>query len=423
MGERYIISYLALFYGEGIYMPQPLLLDQFRLLCGLRLMALLGHILGFVMMVFCFQASWNNLTFWLFFAGYFLLTTFTYCIVNKKCRFFLTSLGDVGGAMALQGHLVLDVIMLWGLLYSTSGAASPFTSLFIIPVIISAISLPVIPTYIMAVLSITLYGTLFIVDQHAHHVADFYWHMLGMWCSFVLLAGVVVWFITRLSRIITRQQQLLAQTEKVTALGLLATQAAHDLGTPLANIALLSETLDDKNSILFSQQIQRCKEILRSITAQGGQLGANKGKPLYLDDFCNEIMKSWQIKHPEHKIEYRTEFEQNPLIIAEYGLQQAIEYMLDNAFCASPDTVLFHVQSKRNIISFMIIDAGDGYPANMLNQPMPIGITSKPHGIGLGVFLAKTVIERLGGSWEMTPVKPQGTMITMSIPRPSIELQ
>lgn len=159
----------------------------------------------------------------------------------------------------LLSPLLVDVTALFALLALSGGASNPFTSLFILQVILAATLLPAAYTWLVTGLAITYYSLLIPFWQgadssaaHSHHGAHslhsagaestsaFDLHIYGMWGSFVILALLVAWFVTRMQTIIRRQNHLLAASEQLAVLGTMATSAAHELGTPLSSIALLA---------------------------------------------------------------------------------------------------------------------------------------------------------------------------------------
>ncbi len=159
--------------------------------------------------------------------------------------------GPVGDA-ELFFELLADVGCLTALLYLSGGSTNPFVSLYLLPLTIAAAALPARYAWSMAGLTVTGYTLLLFFfrplghDQSMHSSA-FNLHILGMWITFLVSAMLIASFVTTMSASIrVRDRELAAareralRDEQVLALGTFAAGAAHELGTPLATIAVLS---------------------------------------------------------------------------------------------------------------------------------------------------------------------------------------
>lgn len=319
-------------------------------------------------------------------------------------------------------QLLVDISALAGLLYFTGGATNPFTSLFILQVIIAAIALPPLYTWLIAGITVAIYTLLMFWNVEMpyflhHHMSDFFsLHVQGMWFSFLLLAGFVAWFIVRMNTTIRRQDSLLAEAEKIAALGTLAANAAHELGTPLATMAVLAEDCEEKTSRQFSEHIQRCKKILSRITADGGVMRAEGGAAMALRDFLEETIENWKVQHPSTPLKFNINGAGHSRIVAEQGLQQAIVNLLNNAADASPDAVSMEVRWSAQTLTIEIQDQGNGLPETIQSTLGEVGVTTKADGLGLGLFLAKSIITRLEGTLELTSMADKGTKAHITLP-------
>ena len=154
-------------------------------------------------------------------------------------------------------HLCIDVTAIASLLYCSGGATNPFAWLFLIPLIIAATVLSARATWVIAALSTLCYSLLMRfyipLGEHAHlHQNDsFSQHVLGMWFGFVMSAVLIAWFIAGMANTLRERDRALAlarekslRDEKLVALGTLATGTAHELGTPLATIAVVARELE-----------------------------------------------------------------------------------------------------------------------------------------------------------------------------------
>jgi len=327
-------------------------------------------------------------------------------------------------------QLVLDIAVLFGLLYFTGGATNPFASLFILQVIIAAITLSPLYTWIIALMAVGCYTILMVWNVEVpyfmhHHMGEFFsMHVQGMWINFILLAGIISWFVVRMNVTIKRQASILYEAEKMAAIGTLAANSAHELGTPLATLTLLAEnyveeaTDEERNrkAIMFQEQLARCKQILSRITAAGGVIRAESGKPMKLDLFLKELISAWKNENPE--VNLSVELADNkfiPNIVAESGLSHAIINILDNAADASNDVGFKVIWTAKNL-TIAISDKGQGIPLEVKENFGEPGISSKADGLGMGLFLSKSVITRFGGTIYIESKAGFGTMARINLP-------
>lgn len=327
-------------------------------------------------------------------------------------------------------QLLCDIVVLCGLLYFTGGATNPFASLFILQVIIAAITLSPLYTWIIAALAVGCYTLLMVWNVEVpyfmhHHMGEFFsMHVQGMWINFILLAGIISWFVVRMNVTIKRQDSILFEAEKMAAIGTLAANSAHELGTPLATLTLLAESYSEeatdeerkRKAIMFQEQLERCKQILSRITAAGGVIRAESGKPMQLDFFLKEIISAWKKENPEANL--AAEFADNkfiPEIVAESGLSHAIINILDNAADASNDVGFKVIWTTKNLI-ITISDKGQGIASEVKENFGEPGISSKADGLGMGLFLSKSVITRLGGTLDIESKSGFGTTAQINLP-------
>lgn len=334
------------------------------------------------------------------------------------------------------GHIFLDIAALTWIFYLTGGYANPLIWTYLLPLIVSAIILPSIYAWFTTAITIGCYAALIFWNVPLEHVHDghtnaFNLHLHGMWFGFVFSAGIVAHFVVRLSRDLRVRERLLAQArekvleqERVVALGALAAGAAHELGTPLATMAVLTREMEAdhaadtelKSSLqLLRQQVDRCKDILSSMARSHGQPRADSAAIMTIDSFLNDIISRWQEMHPAVAVTVNFSGSKvNKKILAERTLSQAITHLLDNAAEASPDGVdIIAVWNDREL-DLKIIDQGDGLPEHQnIGEPF---ITTKQHGQGLGVYLSRTVIEGMGGQITISNQDTGGVIAHLRIP-------
>lgn len=342
----------------------------------------------------------------------------------------------------LFAHLIFDVASLTVFLYLTGGSTNPFVMLYLVPLALTAASLPQHYTWIMVVLSTSCYAVLIfhfvplIKDEH-HHDRVFSLHIGGMWFGFVLSAVLIAWFGGRMAQAVRNREQQLARMrehdlrqERVVALGALAAGAAHELGTPLATLSILSGELAvgkplplDTHNILV-EQIDRCKQILQSLAASAGQVRAEGGRRIGLTQFLRELVAQWQRSRPGIRL-IREDYHGNdpePVIIAEQTLTQAITNVLNNAADASPQQIEWECHWDTNQVHIEIADRGNGLaPEAALHAGDKI-FSTKTDGLGLGLFLSYATLQRLGGEVQLFNRAGGGVVCRVSLPLATLQV-
>ena len=335
-------------------------------------------------------------------------------------------------------QLTVDVFAITGLLYFTGGASNPFAWFFLIPLIIAATVLPAIATWLMAALTTLCYTLLMFFflpldsGDHLHHNDNFAQHVFGMWIGFVLSAALISWFVTGMARTLRERDIALAEAreqalrdQQLVALGTLATGAAHELGTPLATMAVLTgelqraaleESIKRKLGIL-REQIQRCKTALSVISASAGEVRAESGSLVPVQDFLAQVIEGWRRQRMNASIE--TEFRPGSpaaRIINEYTLHQALINLLNNAADAASQSLTRKASWDRREMSVDSRDNGPGlHPgvAARIEQHKP---SDKEYGMGLGLFLTHATVQRLGGEIALFDRESGGTCTRVRLP-------
>lgn len=334
------------------------------------------------------------------------------------------------------GHIFLDIAALTWIFYLTGGYANPLIWAYLLPLIVAAIILPSFYAWLTTAITIGCYAALIFWNvplEHVHdgHTSAFNLHLYGMWFGFVFSAGMVAHFVVRLSSALRERERQLSQArekmleqERVVALGALAAGAAHELGTPLATMAVLTREMESEYQAdteltsslqLLRQQVDRCKTILSSIAKSYGQPRAESASVMPIRNFLDDVINRWQELHPATPVKIQFgDAEKDKNILAERTLSQAITHLLDNAADASPSGVEIIAAWNDRELDLQILDQGDGLPANPnLGEAF---VTTKQHGQGLGIYLSRTVIEGLGGSMSIANRDQGGVAAHIRIP-------
>lgn len=342
--------------------------------------------------------------------------------------------------LELFAHLVLDALALSAFLYYTGGSTNPFTVLLLLPLTMAAAALPGRYTWAMFGLVVGAYSLLLawylplpaIADAHAGHGDDFALHVLGMWLGFLVSATLIAFFAVKMADTLRERDRLRAEMrerelkhERVVALGTLAAGAAHELGTPLSTMAVLVNDLGPDAPVgrdrlhLLRAQIDRCRQILSTLSVAAGHTRAESGRRVPLDAWLDELLAGWRTLRPTATLRYDAEGARpGPEIVAEQTLSQTILSILNNAADASPDHVAVRARWSDAELVLEVCDRGPGLSAAARGRAGKEPFTTKAEGegLGLGLFLAHTAIERLGGRVVLHNREGGGACCRLSLP-------
>ena len=318
-------------------------------------------------------------------------------------------------------HLILDLLFLTTLLALSGGPANPLTALYLLPVAMAAAVLSLRQAGLIVLLAILAYSALWWVSLPLT-VEDvdraMQMHLSGMWLTLALSALLIAGFIGQTTLALRQRERQLAtareqalRDERIVALGNLAAGAAHELGTPLATMAVLAGELAEDATLtpaqrddlqLLRQQIAACKDIISHLAERTGIQRAEAGKALAFDQWLRQLVDRWQSLRPA--IVPVLHFEQAtsaaPRIFIETTLEQALLNLLNNAADASPQEVILLASWPADLQSAAmlridILDQGPGIDADLLAQAGREFLNTQSGGQGIGLFLAHADIERV----------------------------
>lgn len=369
---------------------------------------------------------------------------------------------EVVTELEIFSQISIDVFAMASLLYLTGGASNPIIWVFLLPLIITAIMLPQAYAWNMVILTSSIYTVLIgfniplpAIEPHIpdpkyltpemshqlHLMSDknyFNLHIFGMWFGFVFSAGLVAFFVVELSNTLKERERNLADAresalrdERVVSLGTLAASAAHDMGTPLGTIAILTHEIQQEfpehrfpdlheKLTIVNHQIARCKEALSVMSASAGELRAESGKAMLVTEYFDEVLNQWRAHNPATKLNLfiATDIFTEARIIADRTLTHSIINILNNAAQATPDDqgIEFHADWNREQLNLRIRDFGPGLPAEYLDLIGQQPVISKQQGMGVGLFLTYSTIRRLGGTIHFSNLKTGGACIEITLP-------
>ncbi len=365
-----------------------------------------------------------------------LLTIATLVAINLFSWLRLRSSSPVSNP-ELFAQLSVDVIALSVLLYYGGGSTNPFISLYLLPLVIAAATLPARYTWGMAVLTAACYSLLmvyYIPLPHIHQHGDdaFNIHVLGMWLGFVISAVVVAYFVVQMAQavrqrdeMLTRVREEILRNERIVALGTQAAGAAHEMGTPLSTMAVVigelqhdvaanQPALRDSLTIL-DEQVRGCKRILDKIMANAQDGGAILPRPV--DDLMAEVLDEWQLLRPTAQYQYHSiGVQPAPLISVDVTLRAALMNLLNNAADSSPQAIEIRTRWDNSHFKLEIRDHGEGLSDEVALKAGSAFFTTKKEGRGLGLFLANATIERMGGTVRLFNREEGGATTELTMP-------
>ena len=313
--------------------------------------------------------------------------------------------------------LLFDTLQLGFLLFLTGGIINPFSILILAPVITSASYLPAFMTVVLSTISIVIIIILNFYFIPLDLGTEFY---LPEIYSFGLVASLIITVIfiaiyaylfasssRKISNALSVSKLQILNQKKITEVGSLSAAAAHELGTPLNTIFLIINDLlkekiliDNKNIakdiILLKSQAERCKEILQSFSKN----------PLNLKDkFLEKVKISDLIKINFEKfnknkklIIKKNQIENEPEIIFKDEIMYALGNIIQNAILYSKMNVTAELNYNDSNLKIIIIDDGEGFSKDIIDKLGEPYISKNKQGMGLGIFIAKNLIENMGGS-------------------------
>jgi two-component system sensor histidine kinase RegB len=259
-------------------------------------------------------------------------------------------------------------------------------------------------------------------------------HLVGMWIGFVVSSIIVAIFIARIGqnlrdydKAIGAVREKALESERMLALGALATSAAHELGTPLATMAVVSKELSQeyanqpallKQLEILQKQVSRCKEILSSITRSAGQTRVDAVQGLPISEFILEAIQRWRDTRPATELVVNMpSATEAPIILLDRTLTQAILNLLDNAADESAERIIFEADWTEKILIIQIRDFGRGLSAETKRQLGTPFFTSKnEEGMGLGVYLTQTTLARYDGELSLNNHAEGGVLTIVKLP-------
>ncbi len=340
--------------------------------------------------------------------------------------------------------LLFDALQLVGLLYMTGGLTNPFSFLMIVPVVISATSLPARLTVLLwlAVVGLATVLAFFHLPLPwfpGTALAVPFVYIAGMWMAVFSTMTFTAFYAYRvaeearlLANALAATELILQREQHLSALDGLAAAAAHELGTPLATITLVAKEMERELSedsrfkddvTLLRSQAERCREILKRLTSLSSEGEAHLAR-LPFTSLIEEVIaphRNFGIEialAPGERQGQEPVGRRNPGVI--YGLGNLVENAVD--FAREKVTLEWRWNDAR--IDLVLTDDGPGYPPEIIDRIGEPYMSKRANrdgggGLGLGLFIAKTLLERSGAqvAFGNAGEPGKGAVVTVSWPR------
>jgi two-component system sensor histidine kinase RegB len=220
-----------------------------------------------------------------------------------------------------------------------------------------------------------------------------------------------------------REQAL--RDERVMAIGTLAAGAAHELGTPLATMALLAgelardEQLPDaarEDIALLREQIAACKTIITGLSRRAGAERLENADLQPVDRWLDAVRQRWHALRPQAESHLAVSGAQPvPLIAADPRLEQALLNLLNNAASASSQAIDVGLAWNADGITIDVRDHGPGFPEEILEQGGRQAFPAHEHGSGIGLMLTRAALEQTGGCLSLSNPPDGGALARLEL--------
>ena len=329
--------------------------------------------------------------------------------------------------------LLFDTMQLGFLLFLTGGIINPFSILILAPVITSASYLPALMTVTLSTISIIIIILLNFYFIPLDLGKDFY---LPDLYSFGLVASLIITVIfiaiyaylfasssRKISYALSVSKLQILNQKKITEVGSLSAAAAHELGTPLNTIFLILNDLlkekkltEDKNIvkdiILLKSQADRCKEILQRFSKNPLKL---KDKFLDKVKLTDLIKINFEKFNKNKKLNIKNiQMIEEPEIYYKDEMMYALGNIIQNAIFHSKEIITVELDYKKTHLKISIIDDGLGFSKDIVDKLGEPYVSKNSQGMGLGIFIAKNLIENMGGNINLYNSKDNNAVVEIA---------
>ncbi len=335
--------------------------------------------------------------------------------------------------------VLLDMLLLSAVLYLSGGSTNPFAILFVVHVAIAVVLLPGRQAWLMVGAASLFFAALTVwhqpLESASGHISR-RWHEVGSWLALVLSCGLIAYFIGRVQRALRQRDEELQtfriraeRSERLAAVTALAAGAAHELGSPLGTIAVVSKELELASTSsttpsglapeliddirLIRQEVDRCRGILTRMRLDVGDDLNHKSGEMDAQSFADgAIADLTDDRKPRVRIEISPESRR--IEVPSRAIVRAVGVLLRNGFEASPHgaEVMLRIRIEAGEGVAEVQDQGTGMPPEILARAGEPFFTTKElgRGMGMGLFIVKLIAEQSNGRLVLQSQPGQGTI-------------
>ncbi len=347
--------------------------------------------------------------------------------------------------------LIMDTLLLTAILSVSGGPSNPFSALYLVYVTLAALALGIGWASALVVIAAASYMLLFFVGPLAGagmamedsrpgpEPQSFAMHLQAMWLALTVTASLIAFLVARLQRALRERDERLAQvwfvparSDKLASLTTLAAGAAHELGTPLATIAVASKDLERAlkagaapspladDARLIREEVERCRWIVEQMSGRSGETMGEALEVIVVDDLEKRIRE--KAAQPERLIVEVDPNVPRRLNVPVRGLLQSLGNLIANALEASAHSadarVVVGIRSIADGCRFDVTDHGPGIPEGQLARAGEPFFSTRPpgKGMGLGLFLARAFAAEWRGRFDIDSKPGHGTRVRLELP-------
>jgi two-component system sensor histidine kinase RegB len=345
----------------------------------------------------------------------------------------------------LFGELLLDVAALTVQLYLSGGATNPFVMLLLVQAVLGAVLLPPKQSWVLLAAATACFivltktyqpiGLAGWFEPMLGHGGHYDLHTYGTFVSFLLAAVLLVLFVTRVNgnlrdrdHHLSELRQQSAEEEHIVRMGLLASGAAHELGTPLGTLSVIlndwgrlpalrkdPEMLTELGEM--NAALERCKDIVSHILLAAGEARGEHFERTTLAGFIEDVVAEWKETRSPPLVDYNADIPDDILIASDTVIRQILLNVFDNAFEASPKWIGIEASKEGDVLVVTVSDKGKGFaPEILANFGKPYQSTKDRAGSGLGLFLVVNVLRKLGGKATARNNRYGGASVELCLP-------
>ena len=343
-------------------------------------------------------------------------------------------------ATTVAAIMALDTLLLTVLLALSGGPSNPFSVLYLVDVALGAVVLSPALTWALLGLVLLCFGALFLPmpwspGEGLGHAELMRLHLRGMWVAFALAGGTLVAFVLRVRRALadreaelSRERERAQRRDRLASLATLAAGTAHALGSPLSTIAVAAHELERRlgslpeaaeDARLIQLQSRAAARPLARMSTEAGQSPGEMLHPRPVSLLLDEALEGLP-ERDRVRIELQDGVRGATAALPVRAVGQSVQALVRNALQASPAgrPVLLRLGLRGDQLRVEVEDEGEGMAPEVLaraGEPF-FSTRGSGHGLGLGLFVARSLAEQLGGDLHLDSAPAQGTRACLTVP-------